>query len=85
MTSKPVLDDGANYRLGEISGKIDLILVTMEAQRASDAQRFQKIETIQEEHAEHIASLQKDRAWVLGGAAAVTGAIGSFFAYLGLK
>lgn len=85
MTPRKDPPEDTRFLLGSIAGKIDLVLVTMEAQRAADAERFRKIEATQEEHAGHIASLQKDRSWVLGGAAAVTGAVGTFFAYLGLK
>lgn len=85
MTPVKDLPDDTRFILGSIAGKIDLVLVTMEAQRAADAERFRKIEAVQEEHAGHIASLQKDRSWVLGGFAAVTGAVGTFLTYLGIR
>lgn len=85
MGSEPHLEADANYRLGEISGKIDLILVQMAADRQTDEARFTRIETTQEDYDARLTSLEQGRSWLLGGAAAITAAFGAAATYLGLK
>lgn len=67
--------------LGVISGKIDLILLNQAEDKRLNEARFAKIEATQESHGEAIAGLKRDRAWVIGGAAALS-ALGTSFATL---
>lgn len=85
MSSPQHLDDEAKFTLGVISGKIDLVLVQMAAQRQSDEARFTKIEADLEEQADEIAGLKRDRSWLLGGAAAIGTALTGLGTWLGLK
>ena len=64
--------EDTRYKLGEISGKIDLVLVQMAAQAQANEARFLKLENGQAEQGEQIADLKRDRAWVLGGAATLS-------------
>lgn len=85
MTSQPLLDEDARFSLGVISGKLDLLLVQGAATQAANDARFTKLEDCQDDHDTRISSLEQGRSWVLGGAATVTAAVGTIFAYLGLK
>lgn len=80
-----VSSDDQVYQLGVISGKLDLILVQMEANRATDLERFNKVEGRIESVEDDVASLKRDRSWMLGGAATLGSMGGVVAAFLGFK
>lgn len=60
------------FMLGVISGKIDLVLSQIATDRHNTDNRFLKIEERQDTSEGDIASLRRDKAWVLGMAAAIS-------------
>lgn len=76
-------DQDPQFMLGVISGKIDLVLVQLAADKAANEARFSKIEERQDATDEEVSSLKRDRAWLLGGAAALSTFGASVAAYFG--
>lgn len=72
-----------SYLLGAISGKIDLILTNQANDRALNAERFSKLEERMDQAEDDVAALKRDRAWVLGGAAAISTAAAALAGLLG--
>lgn len=85
MSLTTPLEEDGRYQLGVISGKLDLILAHQAAQAAQYEGRFTRIETRQDDQDEAIAGLQKDRAWLLGGAAAIGAGLSGIATWLGLR
>ncbi len=85
MTSTPQLDDDAKFQLGIISGKLDLLLVQNADAERRNAERHAKIEETLDDHDGRIASLEQGRSWLIGGAAAITTAVGAVVSWLGLR
>lgn len=84
MHSDESLNDDPRFTLGVISGKIDLVLVQMGADRAATEARFAKAEGRLDTAEDDIASLKRDRAWVVGAAAAVSALGATVAGWLGL-
>jgi hypothetical protein len=85
VTHPNPLEDDSRYQLGVISGKLDLILVNQAAQAAQTDARFTKVEARQDEAEDAISGLQRDRAWILGGAAAIGAGLSGFATWLGCR
>ena len=85
MTPPIPLDEDGRYQLGVISGKLDLILAHQAVQASQNDSRFLRIETRQNEQDDAIAGLQKDRAWLLGGAATVGAGLSGLATWLGVR
>jgi uncharacterized protein YhaN len=81
----PELQDDTRYMLGVISGKIDLVLVQQANDRAVNDARFAKVEERLDATDADVSELKRDRARVLGGAAALSAFGASIAAYFGLK
>lgn len=64
--------DDPRFQLGVISGKLDLVLVQLAADRATTEARFGKIEERLDATDDEVAGLKRDRSWVLGGAAVLS-------------
>lgn len=73
------------FQLGEISGKLDMILVQMAADRAALDERLTKAEQRLDAVEEVQTGFKQDRSWLLGGAAAIATGISAVGAVLGLK
>ncbi|MFN3573619.1 MAG: hypothetical protein ACK4TR_08840 [Phenylobacterium sp.] len=69
--------------LGAISGKLDIILLNQEEEKRRNDIRFSKIEDRQDAADDEIASLKRDRSWVLGAAAAVSTVAAAFASWAG--
>lgn len=82
--SDPHAADATHFKLGEISGKIDLVLVQLAADRQANDARFTRIETTQVAHSKDIAALKQHRSWLMGGLAAVGTAASAAFSFLSL-
>lgn len=82
MTTTPTRED-SHFKLGEISGKIDLILLNQAAQRQADEARFCKIEARLDVAENDVASLKQSRSWLLGAGAALGSLGGILGGYLG--
>lgn len=65
-----------HYKLGEISGKIDLVLVQIAANEAANNARHERHEARLDTAEDDIASLKQSRSWVIGAGAAI-GALGA--------
>ena len=85
MTSTPHLDDDAKFQLGIISGKLDLLLVQNAEADRRNAERHAKTEEALADHDQRISSLEQGRSWVLGGAAAITAALGGLATWAGFR
>ena len=73
------------FQLGLISGKIDMLLLQGAEKAARDDLRFLAAEQQIAAHDHRLDSIERERSWVLGGAAAITTAIGGLATYFGLK
>lgn len=83
MTTRRTEDP--KYQLGVISGKLDMILAQQTQLAAQNDARFAKIEARQDTAEDAIDGLQRDRAWLLGGAAAIGAGFSAFATWLGLR
>lgn len=81
----PEIQDDARYMLGVISGKIDLVLVQQASDRAATEARFAKVEERLDATDADVSELKRDRARVLGGAAALSAFGASLAAFFGFK
>lgn len=85
MTTPRPLDDDAKFQLGLISGKLDLLLVQSEAQGRQIGERIGKLEARVDLVEEGQSNYQRDRSWLLGGAAAIGAGISGVATWLGLR
>lgn len=76
MANRPPPQSSSQFMLGEMSGKLDLILVQFAASEARTQSQINALKSEQETLAADIDSLKQGRSWLLGAAAAV-GALGS--------
>lgn len=85
MNTPPPLEDDARFQLGVISGKLDLILTHQREEAARNTERFARAEGRLDAAEDAIVGLQKDRAWLLGGAAAIGAGLSGIATWIGFK
>lgn len=77
-------NESTHFKLGEISGKIDLVLVQLATDRQANEARFTRIEDAQASQAKDISTLKQHRSWIMGGLAAMGTAVSAGFSLLSL-
>jgi hypothetical protein len=82
----PLQPSGLNeYQAGVISGKLDMLLIQGAEKAIRDDLRFASAQQQLDAHDARLDTIEKERSWVLGGAATITAALGGLATYLGLK
>lgn len=85
MNTPSPLEGDERYLLGVMSGKIDLVLVQLATIQATNDARFAKNEDSHASLETRVDTLEKQRSWLMGGAAAIGATSGLIAKALGFK